>query len=349
MEPEHARRWSRRPEGSNWGDFGPDDQLGTLNSITPENVRDGIAEVTEGMTFCLSLPLDRPGGTAVNKYRSEPILRPVRREADEVFYNFPVAGDRGVVSDDLAILHLQYSTQWDALSHYGALFDVFGDGDPVRVYYNGYRAGTDVWSSTDPADAGMPTGRLESSTAASHALGIENIATKGMQTRGVLVDLRRHLGSSRTRVRYSDLAEILRIDDQRIGAGDIVLFHTGYAQRVLEMDGRPDAAELDRTGAVLDGTDPELREWIRETGIAAIAADNYAVERPPHDADPGGPVLPLHDLCLFRLGMPLGEMWHLTPLSDWLAEHRRSGFLLTAPPLRLPGAAGSPLTPIATV
>ena len=53
-------RWARRPEGSNWGDFGPDDQIGRLNWLTPEKVREGIAEVQEGRTFCLSMPLGNP-------------------------------------------------------------------------------------------------------------------------------------------------------------------------------------------------------------------------------------------------------------------------------------------------
>jgi hypothetical protein len=60
-------------------------------------------------------------------------------------------------------------------------------------------------------------------------------------------------------------------------------------------------------------------------------------------------LLPIHHLCLFKLGVPLGEMWYLDELATWLREHGRSRFLLTAPPLRLPGIVGSPLTPIATV
>jgi hypothetical protein len=59
--------------------------------------------------------------------------------------------------------------------------------------------------------------------------------------------------------------------------------------------------------------------------------------------------LPLHEHCLFKLGIHLGELWHLTPLAQWLRSHGRSSFLLTAPPLRLPGAVGSPTTPVATV
>ena len=79
-------------------------------------------------------------------------------------------------------------------------------------------------------------------------------------------------------------------------------------------------------------------------------ADNYAVEAMLG----GGPrstastrCCPIHHLCLFKLGVPLGEMWYLHELAAWLREHNRSRFLLTAPPLRMPGIVGSPLTPIA--
>jgi kynurenine formamidase len=105
---------------------------------------------------------------------------------------------------------------------------------------------------------------------------------------------------------------------------------------------------------VLDGYDKKLLEWIADTGVAAIAADNLAVERSSTlGVDPRmphrGPALPLHEHCLFKLGIMLGELWYLTELAAWLRQNRRSRFLLTAPPLRLPGAAGSPVNPVATV
>jgi hypothetical protein len=80
-------------------------------------------------------------------------------------------------------------------------------------------------------------------------------------------------------------------------------------------------------------------------------ADNYAVEGLlGKDRDPSRhSFLPLHHRCLFELGVPLGELWYLHDLAVWLREHVRSRFLLTAPPLRLPGIVGSPVTPIATV
>ena len=54
-------RWRNRPPGSNWGDFGPDDQRGRMNLLTPERRRAALAEAREGVAFCLSLPLDYPG------------------------------------------------------------------------------------------------------------------------------------------------------------------------------------------------------------------------------------------------------------------------------------------------
>ena len=83
-------RWTVRPEGSTWGDFGPDDQLGRLNLVTREKVLQGIAEVKEGISFCLSLPLTLPGGTALNPRRQPPKLRPIGRDGYPAM-NFPTS------------------------------------------------------------------------------------------------------------------------------------------------------------------------------------------------------------------------------------------------------------------
>ena len=86
-------------------------------------------------------------------------------------------------------------------------------------------------------------------------------------------------------------------------------------------------------------------------GLAALIADNYAVEIIPTRLTRSKPhaLMPLHEHCLFKNGIHLGEMWYLSELARWLRAHGRSRFLLTAPPLRLPGAVGSPATPVATV
>jgi hypothetical protein len=83
-----------------------------------------------------------------------------------------------------------------------------------------------------------------------------------------------------------------------------------------------------------------------------LIADNFAVEgfqEHSHAHAHRFPGLPIHRRCLVELGIHLGEIWHLTPLNNWLRAHQRSRFLLTAPPLRLPGSFGSPLTPVGTV
>ena len=95
-----------------------------------------------------------------------------------------------------------------------------------------------------------------------------------------------------------------------------------------------------------------MHNWIRDVGISVIIADNYGIEDVgtplPKGSEPIA-MLPLHELCIFKLGIHIGEMFYLTPLRNWLRDNNRSRFLLTAPPLRLPGAVGSPPSPIATV
>ncbi|GAA3204301.1 cyclase family protein [Actinocorallia longicatena] len=347
-----TKRWTRRPPGSTWGDWGEDDELGRINLLTPEKVLQGVREVEHGITFSLSLPLDYPGGSALNQRRYPPIMRPTEdlQYKPDVFYNV-VAREAiapsliDVWSDDMVTLWLQYSTQWDSLAHQGAEFDVHGDGTAEPVYYNGYRAGTDIIGPREDAK-GDGSGSL------SHAahLGLEHMAAHGVQGRGVLVDLAHHLGTEWQPVGLRTLKEIMDADGVVVEPGDMLLLHTGFATQVLAWEKNPDPKAIHATAAYLDGKDPDLLEWITDSKISALVADNYAVEGlvPDRNREPHT-LLPIHHLCLFKLGVPLGELWYLHELAAWLREHRRSRFLLTAPPLRLPGAQGSPLTPVATV
>jgi kynurenine formamidase len=152
-------------------------------------------------------------------------------------------------------------------------------------------------------------------------------------------------------VSRDDLLRVMDQDKVVVEKGDMLLLHTGFSQAILDMKREPDGEKLGSSYAVLDGRDDALLQWITDSGIASLIADNYGVEAVP--SRPGGSAphagLPLHQHCLFKLGVNLGEMWYLTELATWLRQHKRSRFLLTAPPLRLPGAVGSPATPIATV
>lgn len=326
-----------------------------MNLLTPEKVREGIAEARAGLTFCLSLPLDYPGGNVLNPRRMPPALRPTLRDGHPNL-NYQLQRDNpnctDVVNDDLAVLHLQYSTQWDGLAHIGQMFDCDGDGVPEAVYYNGYRAGIDVVGPLDGADGGAPEtgGIAQPSTSAAKALGIEKMAERCVQGRAVMIDLYRHFGRQRSLVGYDALMRVLESDHVAVESGDMVCLHTGFAAMILEMNRAPDSHALENSCAVLDGRDARLLQWITDSGLAALIADNYAVEALPASSQPAHcAALPLHEHCLFKLGVHLGELWHLTPLADWLRAHDRNRFLLTAPPLRLPGAIGSPVTPIATV
>jgi hypothetical protein len=346
-------RWKKKPEGSTWGDFGPDDQLGRLNLLTPEKVKQGVAEVREGLSFCLSLPLDYPGGNVLNPRRHPPVLRPTLRDGTPLMNYRLSSVDQNytdVISDDLAILHLQYSTQWDSLAHVGSLFDADGDGVAEAVYYNGYRAGEHVIGPADGADAGLSERIGPVSTSRALALSVDNMARKCVQGRGVMVDLHAHVGRDHARIGHDDLMRILEADKVEVESGDMVCLHTGFADMLLEMKKKPDAHAAHHSCAALNGRDAKLLAWITDSGLCALIADNYAVEAFPAASHQGCcAALPLHEHCLFKLGVNLGELWHLGPLAGWLRARKRNRFLLTAPPLCLPGAVGSPTTPIATV
>jgi len=165
-----------------------------------------------------------------------------------------------------------------------------------------------------------------------------------------MIDLHAHFGRERKLVGYEELQAVLDRDKVIVERGDMVCLHTGYGAMLMEMAKSPDPHALHHACPVLNGRDPRLLDWVSDSGLAALIADNYAVEA--HPAAPGEAscaMLPLHEHCLFKIGVNLGELWYLTPLADWLRANRRFRFLLTAPPLRLPGAVGSPATPVATV
>ncbi len=352
-----TKRWKQRPPGSTWGDWGDDDELGRINMVTAEKVLQGVREVEAGVSFCLSLPLDYPGGTALNQRRHPPVVVPTEnmKGVPATFYNVRMSemedcGDPKYVdvwADDVVTLSLQYSTQWDSLAHVGAEFDADSDGVEEAVYYNGYRAGTDLVGPQDDARGDGGTHR-----AFAHHLGLEHMAWHGVQGRGVLVDLEpttsdpsgaRSTGPRSRRswpptTWWSSPATCCCcIPDLPPRCS------SGRAIPIRCRSTRCAATSMPMTASLLD--------WIADSQISALVADNYAVEGLlGKDRDPSRhSFLPIHHLCLFKLGVPLGEMWYLHELASWLRAHGRSRFLLTAPPLRMPGVVGSPVTPIATV
>jgi kynurenine formamidase len=179
---------------------------------------------------------------------------------------------------------------------------------------------------------------------------VEHLAKHGMQGRGVLINLRDKLGDGRTVVGFDLLMKLIEEQGVIVEAGDMLCIYTGFTDRIVEWAGKPDAELAHDLCAALDGRDERLLQWIGDRQISALIADNYAVEHYDGSKPPGPcATLPLHQHCLFKLGVPLGEIWYLHELAQALKAQHRSRFLLTAPPLRLPGAVGSPATPIATL
>ena len=120
-----TQRWKNRPEGANWGEFGADDQRGRLNLITREKVLQGLAEAREGLTFCLSLPLDHPGGSDLNPRRKPPILRPTIR-GDQPNFNAVWDGCRGR-GDGCLLRRSRHPAP--------AIFDPVGRAVPCRIAF----------------------------------------------------------------------------------------------------------------------------------------------------------------------------------------------------------------------
>jgi kynurenine formamidase len=338
------KRWQQRPPGSNWGEFGDDDQHGRLNLLTPERRLRALQEVQTGEVFCLSHPLDRPGGNILNTGRFPPVFHPVFKPGGEVYFNLAMQETdpryTDVGSDEAIMLYSQYSTHWDGFAHKGTMFDADGDGVAEKVSYNGFHLVDN-------------TGRGLYGELGALALSVAAMAETGVQGRAVMVDLRHHFKDERVAVTLEMLERVIKDDAVTIEKGDILCLHTGLGQLIRDANGKLDNS-IRTQCAVLDGYDQRLLEWIADIGVAAIAADNLAVERSSTlGADPRlghrGPQLPLHEHCLVKLGIHLGELWYLTELAAWLRKNKRSRFLLTAPPLRMPGAAGSPVTPVATV
>jgi Putative cyclase len=330
-------RWLKRPEGSNWGDFGADDQIGRMNLVTPERRRRAIAEAREGLAFLLGLPLDHPKGQIFAGRHGPRLEATIAGDGRPMYDWTPSGGTSDVVNDDRVVMDLQYSSQWDGLSHYGGCFDADDDGVAEHVFYNGYRSDRDfVQPSTDVAPQ-------------ANALGIENLARTCVQGRAVLVDIRHSGQGPHGLVGHAALMAAIEAQRAVVEEGDILCLYSGYADLLLADGADVDRVALDACPG-LDGSDPKLLDWIDRCGLAAICADNPMVEKLEGvQRCHGAPMLPLHALCLLKLGIHLGELWWFGGIAPWLAAHGRAHFLLTAPPLNLPGAVGSPATPVGTV
>jgi kynurenine formamidase len=301
----------------NWGRWGADDQIGTLNFITPEKVAAAARLVRRGKVISLALPYDARGPQSGRGGRVNPLRVMLATGSDhasgrQVFRGVPLPRGFGY-ADDAVYMPLQCGTQWDSLSH------IFHHGK----MYNGY-------------DAGLV------SAFGAEKNGVEQFRDR-IVSRGVLLDVVRARGVESLAPGYAisvdDLEATAYTAGVRVERGDIVLVRTGHMTHCL----------ANGWGTYAGGDAPGLSfytaPWLYQKEIAAIATDTWGAEVRPNELPDS--FQPLHLVALVNMGMPLGEIWALDELAADCAANGVYEFLLVAPPLPFTGSVGSPLNPVA--
>jgi kynurenine formamidase len=301
---------------SNWGRWGDDDVHGTMNFLTDTKRREAAGLVRTGRSYSLSQSFDMDGPQKGWRRRTNPVHTMLDTGTDAVagVQGFP-HGIGG--ADDIVAMPLQCSTQWDGLGH------IFDHGRA----WNGRPADQVVTSLGD------------------RVTGIETVADL-VAGRGVLLDVGRALGSD------GELPDGFAITEEHlvatiaaqgptaaVGRGDVVLVRTGQLTRARR-EGWGDYA-----GGPAPGLSFTTADWLHTTEIAAIATDTWGFEVRPNEFDHA--FQPLHQVAIPHLGLFIGEMWDLDALADACAADGHYDFFLTAAPLRITGAVGAPVNPLA--
>jgi kynurenine formamidase len=283
-----------------WDVYGRDDELGSINQLTPERVRRAAALVQNGDVHNVTLPLTEPDPPL---FEREPLRHTVYRAA------------RNLMDDRVDSLFPQGSTQWDSLRHV-----------QCREY-------------------GFYGGRIEEPTAGPGPLGMEHWVEHGIVGRGVLLDLGSHLSADGPFDPLSDRP--VSVDEVRgcaaaqgitLTEGDILCLRFGWttAYRALTAAAKASYSGHPPFAGLHAGEDTARFLW--DTGFAAIACDNPAVENAPGDPTAGS----LHRRLIPLLGFALGELFDFDRLAAACRVDGRWDFLFVAAPLNLPGAVGSP-------
>lgn len=303
------------PQPHNWGRWGHLDEKGTANFLTPAHVAAAAALVKTGQVFSLALPLEKGG--------------PVHPERSDIVHLYAYSGVDCIVhgalsrkfpgfqgSDDYIFMPLQGSTQWDALAH--CAFD--------DAIYNGFWAG-----------------RVENYGGATR--GSIHRLKEAMVGRGVLLDVARFKNVNRLQPGYAisdeDLDACAAHQGVEIRSGDMLLVRTGHVAWYYELS---DKREFWAHGA--PGLGRSTAQWLHNNEVAAVVVDNVGVEVEPFE-NPHSIIYPLHVVFLRNMGLILGELWWMEDLAAACHEDGRFEFFLSAPPLNVTNASGSPLNPVA--
>jgi kynurenine formamidase len=297
---------------SNWGRWGDDDQIGTLNNITSADIVGAAGLVRKGKVFSLGLSLKEPIQSGLFGGRWNPIHTMLATGTDAAAGNQDEPFPYLRYADDAINMPCQASTQWDALCH------VFLDDK----MYNGYDA------------------RLVDVRGAKK-LGIEHVRDK-MVGRGVLLDVARFKGvpslDDGYAVTIADLDGCAEAQGVKVRKGDFVIVRTGHQERCLAAGDWTGYA-----GGPAPGFAFETCFWLKDKDIAAICSDTWGCEVRPNETSEANQ--PWHWVVIPSIGISMGEIFYLKELAEDCAADRVYEFFFTAPPLHLPGGAGSPINP----
>ena len=290
------------PNKRSWGLWGDDDELGCLNLLTPERVAAAARLVHKGAVYALNLRIDRPDPPLYGRGAVK----------------HTITGEGGNGRDDyLDNFWPQASSQWDSLRHIR---------HPRDGWYNGVRDDQIVSS-----DGGK--------------LGMDVAARKGIVGRGVLLDVARQKQLNYAlpeSITVADLEAARAAQGVELRTGDILLICTGWLKWYAKESTREQRIEMaDRNRLQAPGlaATEDMAEWLWDHHVAAVAADNPALEAwPPRDETGGF----LHHRLIPLLGMNIGELWWLADLADDCASDGVYEFLFTSAPLNVPGGVGSP-------
>jgi kynurenine formamidase len=290
----------------NWGRWGSDDERGALNLLTDDTVLQATRACKTGKVYRLGLPIQREGVPIV-PYRGAPQRLTLVSQTDTMMQTY--GAEQGVgANEDVLIMASHSITHMDALCH------VFAD----RKHYNGFSCEN-----------------FESYTGAPHC-GIEKM--NSFAGRGVLLDLAAHLGvdwlTPGQPVGSDDLEACRAAQGVEVRPGDILLVRTGWLDLFATLQ-PGEAPPYEQPGLNLDSV-----AFVRDHDVAAVGADNAAIECIPFDQDR---FLGVHIELLVKLGIPLLEHLALTSLG----RDRCYESLVCVSPLPVTGAAGSPINPIA--
>jgi kynurenine formamidase len=297
----------------NWGKWGPQDELGTLNYVEPEMVVRAAGLVRQGKVISCALPFDGNGPQSGWNGRINPLHFMLQDGGDAAIGAQDSMAELRY-ADDAVYMPLQCGTQWDALSH------VFYQG----TMYNGF--GLEHVSSTGATKC-----------------GVQLMADK-VTGRGVLLDMPRYRGvpwlEPGDGITSADLAGCAASQGVAVGRGDFVLVRTGQIAACRDRGSWGSYSAGDAPGLALDAV-----HWICGNELAGVATDTWGMEVRPNELTEI--YQPLHVVLLVNVGLLVGEIFDLERLADDCARDGIYEFLFAAGPLPFTKAVGSPLNPLA--